>query len=247
MRTKNVVVILLILLALLIVWASANREIGRGDDPAGTYIAFVPAPAFSWETISLHLSPDAARSAVMTRDYQDGRSVVVQRGSWAHEGGGNISIALGADPKLLFSMEGNALQLGNLDSEAWGVVGLELSRAALPLESEWLWIGTTRNGEELAPTLDAPFVLKLGADLHLSVTGDCNAIGGDFGLREGGKMVIGPLTSTKMFCEGSLETEFLDALSSTESYLVRDGTLTLTLKDDEGSTRFTRYSGVTTR
>jgi heat shock protein HslJ len=246
-KTLGAVILLVIAVLALAVWLSQRRETGLQDDPAGTYIAFLAGPAASGQAITLYLGASTSQTAVMVRDYQDGTSPSVDRGSWRHEGGGTIGVMLGNEPRLLFSLEGDTLSLWDPDQDEWGIGGLELMPAAIPLDSEWMWSKTIRKDATVAPEPDSPFILRLEPDLRLTAKGDCNDMAGDLALREGGKIIIGPLVSTKVFCEGSLEPEFLDALSSAQAYSIVDDTLILILKNDEGSMEFARYHGVPIR
>lgn len=74
------------------------------------------------------------------------------------------------------------------------------------------------------------FTLTFGTDGRFSAKTDCNGVGGSY---TSSKTTIsfGQMMSTLMFCEGSYESEFSQALSSAETYsFTNKGELILGLK-----------------
>jgi heat shock protein HslJ len=80
-------------------------------------------------------------------------------------------------------------------------------------------------------------ILNIGSDETVSGNGGCNNYNGPFVLTgtttpKGQGITIGPLTSTKMYCETSAqETQYLALLTDTMAYVVDGSQLSLTGKE----------------
>ncbi len=99
------------------------------------------------------------------------------------------------------------------------------------LIGKWKWEKTIySNGEEITPSED-DFILTLSEDGSMTATTDCNNISGNF--RAAGNMIefSNPIM-TKMYCEDSLEDEFVKVLNTADDYLFEEDTLTITLNED---------------
>lgn len=105
------------------------------------------------------------------------------------------------------------------------------------LVGDWEWKKTTySNGEEVTPGNDE-FILTLNEDGSMSATTDCNNVSGNFEV-DNSKIEFPSPAITKMYCEDSLEDEFLRILNDSETYLFEDGQLVITIKYDSGSAFF---------
>ncbi len=237
-----ILITLLLVISLLIGWGSRNDVSAVRENPQGTYIAFVPRLPVGERTVILELS--ATGGATMTVDTQDGVAPSVQQGTWTLRENGDVSIAFDAGATREFVPAPDILTLRNTNIDEWGTSVLILARAALPLESQWRWIETRENdGDSVLPEGKASFILRLGNDLRLTVTGDCNTISGNFSLRRGALIVINDLIATKKFCEGSQETAFLADFAHAAVYSTKEHTLSLKLPDEEKIMMFERYAG----
>lgn len=106
------------------------------------------------------------------------------------------------------------------------------------IDRPWKWVRTQMSDGALdSPIRQDAFTITLGADGKVTGTTDCNRFFGNYTLQEN-QLSFGPLASTKMFCEGSQETPFLEALSRVRSYLLVDGQLVLELDMDSGQMIF---------
>lgn len=102
----------------------------------------------------------------------------------------------------------------------------------------WKWVRTQMNdGTVLTPKQPGVFTINLGEDGQVTGTTDCNNFFGSYTLQDN-LLSFGPLASTKMYCEGSQETEFLKYLAEVQSYLVVDNQLVLEIKYDSGQLIF---------
>jgi len=108
-----------------------------------------------------------------------------------------------------------------------------------PLEgTEWVWRGSAHAGGEMVAPSGEQFVLVLGRDGTVTSTTDCNGMGGTY-LRDGEVLSFGSFISTKMYCEGSLESVYAGDLALTSSHTIEDDRLTLILNRDMGTMHFT--------
>lgn len=93
----------------------------------------------------------------------------------------------------------------------------------------WKW-KQTENGEGhiiLPATSSKPFILNFGTDGRFSLATDCNSHAGSY-VVDGDSIRFGAMISTKMFCEGSYESGFVNLLASSTTYhLGDDGMLSI--------------------
>lgn len=103
----------------------------------------------------------------------------------------------------------------------------------------WTWISLQyENGTLTTPKNVNAFVLTFKSDGTFSATTDCNQAGGSY-TADGEKITFSKIFSTKMFCEGSQETEFLQMLETVAGYsFTSKGELILALKFDSGTSVF---------
>ncbi len=106
------------------------------------------------------------------------------------------------------------------------------------LVGDWQWVETIYNdGEEVRPEGD-DFVLTINEDGSISSTTDCNSLAGEVIIYEGNEISFSEIAMTKMYCEGSLEDEYLRTLNDSSTYLFEGDNLVITIKYDSGSTIF---------
>lgn len=102
------------------------------------------------------------------------------------------------------------------------------------LFSSWNWKYTDLNNgtKRTAPQGDL-YVLSLASTSAYRSTTDCNALSGTF-VVDVEVLSFGPAVSTKMFCEGSEETEYARELGLTNSYTLVGNELHFNLNRDYG-------------
>ncbi|MBY0539150.1 META domain-containing protein [Patescibacteria group bacterium] len=103
----------------------------------------------------------------------------------------------------------------------------------------WEWISSQyENGKQTLPNTPSAFVLTFNTDGTFSLKTDCNQMGGSYSV-EGEKLTFSKIFSTKMYCEGSQETEFSQMLQNVAGYsFTSKGELILALKFDSGTSVF---------
>jgi len=103
--------------------------------------------------------------------------------------------------------------------------------AALP--GRYRWVETsTATGDTITPRQADAFVLLLQENNDLTMTTDCNRIGGRYTYARSGRFVVTELSMTEMGCPNAQDTVVADMLSTVTGYELRDTTLTFTLAGD---------------
>ncbi len=103
----------------------------------------------------------------------------------------------------------------------------------------WRWISTTYNNDtQVKPRTAAKFTITFKNNGTFAATTDCNSVGGDYAV-DGNKISFGKMMSTKMYCEGSQESEFVKMLGEIQSFFFTSkGELVFEFKFDSGSMIF---------
>jgi len=103
----------------------------------------------------------------------------------------------------------------------------------------WTWVKTAYNNDTVVqPNEKEAFTLTF-ADGRVQGTTDCNGFGGAYTANERKIQFDDKMVMTKMYCEGSQETEFVKMLLNVGSYLFTGkGELILEIKFDSGIMRF---------
>lgn len=104
---------------------------------------------------------------------------------------------------------------------------------------KWSWVKTQMNdGKVTTPKKADIFSLTFTKDGRISVTTDCNGMGGKYTVT-GKKLIFSQMISTMMYCEGSQEQEFAAKLQDVTSYMFTSkGELILEVKMDSGTMTF---------
>lgn len=104
----------------------------------------------------------------------------------------------------------------------------------------WEWTLTQMaNGQQALPKKPGVFTLTFENDGKVLVGTDCNQGSGTFSRGQGNILTLGSIASTKMFCEGSQENDFVSAFSQVTSYyFTLKGDLVLRLANNAGEMRF---------
>ena len=103
----------------------------------------------------------------------------------------------------------------------------------------WRWVGAHYNdGRSVTPKGAKPFTLTFEDGNRFTATTDCNSVGGSYASQDG-TIAFTEISSTKMYCEGSQESEFITLLRDTSAYhFTDDAKLVFDLKFDSGSAVF---------
>jgi heat shock protein HslJ len=130
-------------------------------------------------------------------------------------------------PGLLLALAacGHGGASGPTSGEPATITGVEWRLAAI----QWSDGRTTR------PDDPARYLFELGSDGRVTGRADCNRLTGSYTL-DAHALRFGPLATTRMACPpGSLDAEWLRALGSASSWLVRDGHLHVATAADAGT------------
>lgn len=102
----------------------------------------------------------------------------------------------------------------------------------------WVWQSTKMlSGESLVPKGERQFVLQFTPDSRYQSTTDCNSLGGGYVI-DGEVLSLESPIATKMYCEGSLESEYVTQLLLVNSYVIENNELRFNLKGDYGTMIF---------
>lgn len=103
----------------------------------------------------------------------------------------------------------------------------------------WKWVKTQMNDDTvITPKKADVFTVKFNEDGKINGTTDCNGFFGGYEINEN-KLQFGEFGMTRMFCEGSQENIFVEALGEVDSYFInQEKNLILELKMDSGSMIF---------
>ena len=103
----------------------------------------------------------------------------------------------------------------------------------------WTWVSARYgDGREVVPRQPNAFTVTFGPDGRFSATTDCNRVGGNYTAVDN-RLTFGDVFGTRMFCEGSQETDFTAMLTSAVRYrFTSRGQLILELTSGGGSAEF---------
>jgi heat shock protein HslJ len=105
----------------------------------------------------------------------------------------------------------------------------------------WEWVSAQYNdGRVIKPQQPGKFTITFAQNRgQFTATTDCNSMGGTYALASDDNITFTGIYMTKMYCEGSQESEFASLLANTQSYhFTSRGELVLGLKFDSGTVVF---------
>ena len=169
------------------------------------------------------------RIAPQTVEIHDGRAVY----NYAERPAGASMIARNSEGKSLWIHYDK--KTGNIGEWVKDFEGeADPDRMSLGMK-KWIWIKTEDGtGGTVAPKNAGDFGITFNKDGNVAVDTDCNSMGGPYTVA-GDKLSFGNMFSTLMYCEGSQEQAFGEALRATSKYeftskgelLLRDGMRTM--------------------
>lgn len=103
----------------------------------------------------------------------------------------------------------------------------------VPTGTSWEWQFTNfQDGTKIEAPV-GKFIFTFLPDMQVSSLTDCNTISSSY--RGDGELIkFSPFLSTKMFCEKSLESKYIDHLGMVTSLYVAENELRFNLNQDEG-------------
>lgn len=136
---------------------------------------------------------------------------------------------------VFLKLDTEALQFGIVDNDFTGEA--DPLRMSLDMKTWILDSALYNDGTEINPTGDRFSITFLPGN-RFSATTDCNSMNGSY-VAADGAISFSQIGMTKMFCEDSQETEFLNILENTSSYhFTARGQLIFDLKFDSGTATF---------
>ena len=118
------------------------------------------------------------------------------------------------------------------------------------IEYNWQWVGTEYidNDDSVVPEDPSQFILVVTAAGNYAALTDCNNTLGNYTIDDE-DLAFAPGASTKMYCEGSLDTVFADNLTNVEEYVIdeENGHLILSLDGSSGEMIFAPVAKVDPR
>ncbi len=175
------------------------------------------------------------RIAPQTTGKGNGKIVVVNYADRAP--GEDFSISPSVGKSVWLILDPQTLQFGQVEKNFEGEANPEMMKLSM---KKWIWISALYNDErEVKPKKPDVFALTFEENGRFSATTDCNSLSGQYATSTGNQIVFSNMMQTKMYCEGSDETEFVQFLSNTSSFhFTSKGELILDLKFDSGSVVF---------
>lgn len=105
-------------------------------------------------------------------------------------------------------------------------------------DTSWEWVRTDRTTGADTEAPAGKFVITFGADGTASSATDCNSMSGPYSI-DGESLSFGPMMSTLMFCENSVETYYSGDLEQVSSFVVDGEQLKMNLQSG-GTMHFKR-------
>lgn len=106
--------------------------------------------------------------------------------------------------------------------------------------TQWVWLYTElQDGKVVSAPQGERFILSLGINGSVTSSTDCNTISGGY-VKDGEVLSFTPFIATKMYCEGSFESQYTQQLSLTNSHVIEGQVLKLILNRDFGVMTFVK-------
>lgn len=133
-------------------------------------------------------------------------------------------------------LDPQTMKLGEVGKNLEGTA--DTSKMTLGMKT-WEWTSVIYNNDtEIKPRVEKKFTLTFKDKNVFSATTDCNNVGGEYSVN-GNLLSFSRMFSTKMYCEGSQEGDFVKMLGEVHNYMITPKEiLILGLKFDSGSALF---------
>lgn len=144
--------------------------------------------------------------------------------------GESFSVAPSIGKSIWLKLDTNTMKIGEVAQNFEGEA--DTSKMNITMKT-WNWIKITqKNAADIVPIKQNVFKITFKKDGTFGASTDCNGVGGEYKTAAGGKISLDRMISTLMYCEGSQEAVFRDALGRAATYeFTSRGELVLTLKD----------------
>jgi heat shock protein HslJ len=226
MTTKNVLLITIALAALGGGWYFMNKKpVQETVAPVTTGVETIRVNYVSMTGESVVVEYTGTASALLRSD-----DIGIARFDAAVSASGARYVS--ADGTLVLWNKGDTVTVSRGETVIFeGTRPAEVGEKSA-LNATWKWV--ENEGEStFTPNQKDAFTLTFEVDGGVSGTTDCNSFSGAYDVVADGSLSFGPQASTKMFCDGSQETEFSESLRRVTSYAVSGETLVLVIADGE--------------
>ncbi len=173
-----------------------------------------------------HIAPQSTESGA-------GKSIIINYLDRTHTDPMTAQPSVGKSIGLL--LDPATMQFGEVATDFEGEANP--SQMSLTMKT-WKWEKAVfSDGKVVQPKKDV-FTVSFKSDGTFSATTDCNSMGGKY-VSTKDTITLSDIFSTKMYCEGSQESEYASLFDKTSHYLFTSkGELVLLLKYDSGSVYF---------
>jgi heat shock protein HslJ len=115
------------------------------------------------------------------------------------------------------------------------------SQNAPEINSKWVLESLSVNGEQVELITPQPVTLEISEKGLVGGSAGCNSYGGDLKFKAQGKLEVGNLFQTEMWCDSGMEVEsaFLNSLSASTQFEMTAKKLTLSTSDGMTTLIFT--------
>ncbi len=150
--------------------------------------------------------------------------------------GEGFTVAPSVAKSIWLKFDASSMQFGEVEQNFEGEA--DPSKMTLQMKT-WVWISATyKDGRKIIPKQPGQFTLSFTDKDRFSARTDCNSMGGSY-TTDKNNISFSDIISTKMYCEGSQESEFASLLQNAEDYhFTSKGELVLDLKSNGGSVIF---------
>ena len=137
---------------------------------------------------------------------------------------------------IWLKLDAEAMQFGEVAQDFEGEA--DPSRMTLDMKT-WVWVSALYNdGKKVEPKQAGKFTLTFLDDTRFSASTDCNSMSGSY-TADTYSITFSQIAMTKMYCEGSQESDFATLLQDSAGYLFTSrGELIFDLKFDSGTVTF---------
>ena len=208
------------------------------------------------QTVTVEIKND--KSVKLTQNFLNKNlPTIIKLGSWERGPKGTLKFNLNTQnsqtinpvESLSFVIENNGtditISLLNASDLGWGKPGLFLKKQMATttntlIGTKWVWVQTLMNNDEkIVPSTPEKFTLAFDKNNQLIITTDCNSIGkSTYRANENNSLVLTIEVTTKIGCQNSTESDYLNNLTQIESYIIEDDKLFLQIKMDSGVMEF---------
>lgn len=139
---------------------------------------------------------------------------------------------------LICSTALSILLLGCATPEHQNRTGDSRMDSRMIIGKTWQWLESVTPAEKIIVSDPERYTLKLTENGRVEARFDCNRGGGSYQITEG-KLVFGPMMSTRMACpEDSLDIIYMEHLQAASTFFMANDELYLEMPGNGGALRF---------